>query len=149
MSPEQMFDSLALAVGYQAPPVPKQPRGYGPGDPARDQFIRLFAGGSENSTEQQTSILQALALMNGKIVADATSLDQSRVLQQIAFNPFLTFEEQIEALFLRTLSRKPSKVELDRLARHVAAGAARAEQGRALADVFWVLLNSSEFMLNH
>jgi hypothetical protein len=52
--------------------------------------------------------------------------------------------EKIETLYLASLSRKPTAKEMERLARYVSGNG-----DKALADVFWALLNSSEFVLNH
>jgi hypothetical protein len=93
-----------------------------------------------------------LALMNGKLVADMTSLDlnKSEMLAAVLDFPlFDTPEKRIEALFLSTLGRKPRPAELSRMVRYVTGGGPRKDSGAALADVFWALLNSSEFILNH
>ena len=46
-------------------------------DRIRADFVTKFGNSSDKATEVQTSILQALTLMNGKVVADATSLARS------------------------------------------------------------------------
>src|SRR5204862_612172 len=74
LTAEQLFDSLIMATGY---------RDSGGGDDlitgilggnrsARSEFLTKFAR-SERAVDAQSSILQALSLMNGKVVADATS----------------------------------------------------------------------------
>ena len=55
---------------------------------------------------------------------------------------------KIETLYLASLSRKPTATELVRLRSHVEK-AGPAGRDDALADVFWVLLNSAEFVVNH
>jgi hypothetical protein len=52
---------------------------------------------------------------------------------------------QIEDLYLVTLSRKPRPEESRRLLAYAAAG----DSKQALRDIFWSLLNSTEFVLNH
>jgi hypothetical protein len=150
MTPEQLFDSLAQATGYQEFAPQGNPRLVafgGPNNP-RAEFINRFAS-QEKKTETQTSILQALALMNGKFVADATSLERSQTLAAVADAPFLTHAQRIETLYLATLTRLPRAEEAARLAAYVQAGGPRNDPRAALADVFWALLNSSEFILNH
>jgi hypothetical protein len=66
--------------------------------------------------------------------------------------PFLDTAERIETLFLATLSRQPTSKELTRLVSYVEGSAATSgprQYDKAVADVFWALLNSGEFMLNH
>jgi hypothetical protein len=159
MTPEQLFDSVAEAVGYrEAGPV--NPRGAILGNPntPRGQFLSRFASQSEKVTESQTSILQALALMNGNFIADATRLDarQSSLLDSLVSFPAGTTASRIETLYLATLSRKPRLKEAERMLQFVESGGAAKtdkptdeQKNAALADVLWALLNSSEFIVNH
>jgi hypothetical protein len=151
LTAEQVFDSIALATGYQEPlPNPNNRVSVllGNVNTPRGQFLNRFAG-QERPTEKQTSILQALALMNGKFVADATSVERSTTLAAVVDAPFMTVEQKIETLYLATLSRFPRPEETRRLSIYVSEGGPRGEARHALADVFWALLNSSEFILNH
>jgi hypothetical protein len=143
MSPEQIFDSLAQAVSL--PQLPTRRGGLGG---LRAEFVTRFAS-TDKRTEMQTSILQALALMNGKFIADATSLDRSATLAAVADAPFMNTAQKIETLFLATLTRMPRADEASRLATYVNSGGPRQDARAALADVFWALLNSPEFILNH
>jgi hypothetical protein len=163
LSAEQLFDSVAEATGFQdgSPQLPPGVVVFGPGAP-RDEFLAKFANRSEKSTEVQTSILQALSLMNGRIVADATSLERSETLASVADAPFMDTRQRIETLYLAALARKPTAKELQRTVRYVENGGppdegetppTSTDRDRkyklALADVFWTLLNSGEFFLNH
>jgi hypothetical protein len=146
LSPEQLFDSLAQATGYRDFGRGNQPGFFGVVEPSpRREFLTRFAS-QDKRTQPQTSILQALLLMNGKFVADATSVDKSELLAAVIDAPFLGEPtERIETCYLATLSRKPRPDELARLLQYMQ----RKETKAALADVYWSLLNSSEFMLNH
>jgi hypothetical protein len=165
LSPEQLYDSVATATGYREN-SPGLPPGvvvkFGNNGSARDEFLTRFANQSEKATEVQTSILQALSLMNGRLVASATDLKNSETLAGVLDSPFMDTRARVEALYLAALSRKPKPKELDRLVRFVEAGGAAADEAApetdagkearynsALADVFWALLNSGEFFLNH
>ena len=135
---EQLFDSLALATGYREP---------GGRTAARDRFLTQFALRGAVA-EPETSVTQALALMNGQLLNQVTSVEGSPTLLAVCETPGLTTPERIEALYLAALSRKPTAKERDRMTRFVAdAGTDRASE--RIADVFWVLLNSAEFRLNH
>jgi hypothetical protein len=144
LSPEQLFDSLAQATGYRADGTATASL---PGSP-RAEFLARFAN-PDKPTEAHTSILQALALMNGNFVADATSVERSRTLAAVADAPFLDPAAKVEALYLATLSRKARPEEAARLVQYVTNGGPRQSEAAALADIFWALLNSAEFMLNH
>jgi hypothetical protein len=144
LTPEQLYDSLVVATGYRETNNTNN-RFFGP----RAEFLAKFNNATDRRTEAQTSILQALALMNGKFVADATSLERSEVLAAIADAPFLDDAQRVEALYLAALARKPRPEEVARLAPYVARGGVSGDPKKALTDVFWALLNSSEFILNH
>jgi hypothetical protein len=147
LSTEQVVASLIEATGYQAPAGrPREP--VGPG------LLQMELGGSfarqpGKPTEFQTSVPQALALMNGKFVNDATALERGGTLPAVAGAPFLDTRGRVEALYLASLGRKPTPEESGRLASYVERGGPNGDSGLALADVFWALLNSSEFALNH
>jgi hypothetical protein len=149
LSPEQLFDSLVLATGYREPPAAQAPGGPAPArNPVRAEFLALFANNGQSRTEAHMSIQQALALMNGRFIALATR-SKDGTLAIVTGDPALDTAGQIEALFLATLTRKPTPRERDRFVRYLDGGGPNKDAKQALADVFWVLLNSTEFMLNH
>jgi hypothetical protein len=47
------------------------------------------------------------------------------------------------------LARLPQPEETERLVRYVDSGGPLGDPRRAMADIYWALLNSAEFMLNH
>ena len=104
----------------------------------------MFAS-MDKKTETQTSILQALTLMNGKLVTDATSITGNQKLAAL-IDGAKTNAERIEALYLNTLGRLPRPEEASRMMHYVDD---QPDPRAAMSDVFWVLLNSSEFRFNH
>ncbi|HTI49613.1 MAG TPA: DUF1549 and DUF1553 domain-containing protein, partial [Planctomycetaceae bacterium] len=76
LTPEQLFDSIAQATGYYEPYANRDPFAMQNNSP-RTEFIQTFDNSRDAVIEQQTTILQALALMNGQFVSDATSLEKS------------------------------------------------------------------------
>jgi hypothetical protein len=150
MTADQLFASIVQATGFrEAPRVARR------GVPVMDmtsaaaEFRNRFADQSVPRTEAETSILQALALMNGQLVSDATDLEKSETLVAVCDAPFLNTSERIESLFMAALARKPEPDELAELVAHVDGGGTQGDPKKALADVFWALLNSAEFALNH
>jgi hypothetical protein len=151
LTPAQLFDSLVSATGYRENANNRNDqfaslRG-GPNNP-RGVFLNRFAS-TEKITERDTTILQALMLMNGKFVGDQTGLESSEVLAAVADAPFWTTQQKVEALFISALARKPTPTEAERYGSYVERGGVHGDQNKALADVFWVLLNSTEFLFNH
>jgi hypothetical protein len=144
MSGEQLFDSLAIATGY----FDQTPRDERPFGGVRREFISKF-GSTEKLTEKQTSILQALTLMNGRFVNDQTSLDKSQFLAGVIDAPFLDTAGKIDVMFLGALGRKPTPAEAEKFGSYIGRGGATGDTKKAVTDVYWAILNSSEFVLNH
>ncbi|HEX3152721.1 MAG TPA: DUF1549 and DUF1553 domain-containing protein [Gemmataceae bacterium] len=144
MSGEQLFDSLAIATGYHDG-MSMRDRQFGG---IRREFITKF-GSTEKLTEKQTSILQALTLMNGRFVNDQTSIDRSTFLAGVIDAPFLDSAGKVETMFLGTLSRMPTQGEAEKFGSYVDRGGVTGDKKKAVTDVYWALLNSSEFVLNH
>jgi len=154
LTAEQIFDSLAQATGYLQPFDPEQPLNFNQ-DQARQEFLETFEASS--GSERQSTILQALALMNGTFSSEATSVqemlrsrnDKNGTLIAIAEAPFLSSGDRVDALFLTTLSRFPSNDERTRFLSYLNENAATDVPARPLADLFWTLLNTTEFLSNH
>ena len=136
LSPGQLFDSLTQATGSEALD-------------ARARFLELFASGEERPVQAETTILQALTMMNGSYIDGATNPETSQVLGAIVKAPFLDTPGRIETLYLATLTRRPRPDELALLVRFVERRKSAEDQAKALADIFWAILNGPEFHLNH
>jgi hypothetical protein len=138
MTGEQFFDSLALATGYRE----DQDKGV-----FRRQFLTRFALAGP-AGEPETSVQQALTLLNGRFVSWATDPEKCPTLIAITQTPGMTISQRVEALYLATLSRKPTVEETERCAKYISRVDGKRVAER-LADLFWMLLNSAEFRLNH
>ncbi len=149
LSAAQLFDSLAEATEYRTERNPPNPYV----DPSRrqsprDDFVNRFTS-RDRPTEATTSILQALHLMNGPFMARSTSLEHNRTLATVAEASKIDTARRLETLFLVALSRKPTEAELARLKPYIDRGGPTGSRKKALADVFWALLNTAEFRVNH
>lgn len=150
LTPSQLFDTMVSATGFREPAYMRNQQNFGfvqPGNP-RSQFLTQFAN-TERATETNTTILQALMLMNGKFIGDQTDLAKSELLAAIADMPGWDTKQRVSNLFLTAFSRNPTPEELEKFASYVDRGGAKNDKTQALADVFWVLLNSPEFLFNH
>lgn len=173
LSPEQIFDSVAMATRFEDIRPTQDPRFFNPNQvqTPRAQFMLKYTN-QDRRHEPQTSILQALFLMNGKFMAERTKLENNSDLKDLAVQqPYkdafagggsaiggaLTdigawkgeHAKRIKSLYMITLSRPPRQDEYDRLIPYVDRGGATGSRGDALSDIYWALLNSSEFLLNH
>ena len=140
MSGEQWYDSLAQAIGLPPDPSNRNPRVVSPAAP-RNAFLEKFASRDDRAIDRPTSILQALTLMHGPLVAEGTDPKRGATLGAISEAPFLDTRERVEALYLAALTRPPRPDELERMVAYVEARETKA----ALADVFWAILNGAEF----
>ncbi len=146
LTPDQFYDSLCEATGVRDN-TPIQQRLFQFGT-TREQFADKF-GNQEKRTEYHSSIPQALTMMNNAMIVNATHPDNSQVLAAVVASPFMTNAGRIESLFLAALSRKPNAEEAEKFLRYVEREKTTASQKKALSDVFWALLNSTEFKFNH
>jgi len=147
LTPEQMYDSLVQVLG-----APNQANGRRrPPNVAaaarlrnitpRTLFVAFFKGDDNaEPTEYQAGIPQVLRLMN------SPQLNNVSMLAPI-LKSGKTPKQIVEHLYLITLSRRPTGHELQRTLALVRKHADEPRQ--AYGDVLWVLLNSSEFTLNH
>lgn len=147
MRPTQIYSSFAVATGLFQPFQMQQGIVVG-GSDARSEIFDLFSNTAETPNKAETTILQSLAVMNGQGVRQATS-DQGQVLASVLAYPFASTADRIQTLFLATLSRPAREEELNPLVKYVESGGAGNDEKTALADVYWSLLNSSEFLFNH
>lgn len=141
---DQLFDSLSQATGYYEPYVEQGMFAETP----RRRIQQVFQSESADG-EARTSILQALALMNGEFVTDAVQLEKSQTLAAIVEAPFLDQGGKISALYLATLTRFPAEEDLQDATTLLNETADQGEQQKRYGDLFWTLLNCSEFVLNH
>ncbi|HZY88740.1 MAG TPA: DUF1549 and DUF1553 domain-containing protein [Gemmataceae bacterium] len=105
LSPEQLYDSILEATRTRDN-TPLAQRAIIFGGP-RQEFMQKFAA-QERRTDYQTSIPQALAMMNSNLVNTATHPAKSELLAAVNEAPFLSTAGRVEALFLATLCRKPT-----------------------------------------
>lgn len=111
------------------------------------QFNRAF-GNDEGleSTSFNGTIPQVLMMFNGDLIRRATSTQEGSMIQQLSRSS-MKDRRKIEYLFLAGLSRKPNAKELKLAnALYLANGGNPTE---ALSEIWWVILNTNEFILNH
>ncbi|HEX8912861.1 MAG TPA: DUF1549 domain-containing protein [Humisphaera sp.] len=150
LTPEELYDSLltVLEVPDLVPPLapgekPKKPNPKAPPPPSpRSVFAAFFRGPGEADEpgEMKLGVPHALRLMN------QPNFNAGGKLADRVAGSAKSPNEAVDELFLGVLSRRPTAAEREKFVAFVGHQSdARAAYGR----VVWVLLNSSEFMLNH
>jgi hypothetical protein len=147
LSADQVYDSLVEALGVPDRAV-AAPSLFG-GQPAtpRGELLAQLGDTADRRAGRQTSIPLVLYLMNGPFLEEA--LAASKNLATVQAHVSGTLEQNLTDLYLAALSRRPTPDELTRLRKYVADGGPAHDRKAALADVFWALLNSGEFLMNH
>jgi hypothetical protein len=144
VTPEQLFDSLEVSLGLPMSRIDLGARFNG----QRDQLVARMAEVLGDSPDDfRAKLPQALILMNGRLTAEATDLEQSRTLRAVVDAPFLKSSDKIETLFLATLTRRPSGIESQKLEAYVNEQTSTESRNRAYAEIMWALINSPEFVL--
>ncbi len=147
MTPEQLYQSLMVATEAD-----KANRTSDEQQRMETQWLRQFTitfgtDDGDDTTTFNGTIPQTLMMFNGDMIRRATNSEEGGFLDRIAKDDKLNNAAKINHLFLATLARKPSKSEID-LANQLLV-ARKGNSAVALQDVFWVALNSGEFILNH
>ncbi len=153
LSAEQVLDAVSGATG-----VPEPFKGY----PLGTRAIELAEGGTnhpflqafakpvrdvtcECAREEDPSLPQMLHLLNNAGLLDKLKSPRNRIAGWLARerDP----GRLIENVYLATLSRRPTARETAVVLRHVKD--VEGDLGKALRDLQFALLNSSEFLLRH
>jgi Protein of unknown function (DUF1549)/Protein of unknown function (DUF1553) len=100
----------------------------------------------DDATTFNGTIPQALTMMNGDLVQQALSVQPGSFLHGVATGP-LKPAAKLQYLYLAALARRPTARELE-LANEFVATRGGDSIG-AMQDIWWALLNSNEFILNH
>jgi hypothetical protein len=150
MSPEQLFESLMVATNAEAAEKKEEKQ------KLRDQWMsRLIAnfGDDEgNEVNFNGTVVQALLMMNGEDINLAISRkEKGTVSMALARSGPSSPGAVIRHLYLASLNREPTaneiQVMLSKL--RLRPGFHDRDPAAPYCDIFWALLNSAEFLLNH
>jgi hypothetical protein len=149
---DQLYNALLTATGGEEVELPAgrgrragrggpQRRGGGMG--ARPQFDATFGFDPSDPRETvSTSIPQALAMMNAPRMSQATRGQNRNTSLGDLVATIPNDEALVSELYLRALSREPTEIELKKA---IAYRSTVVQRQAAFEDLFWALLNTSEF----
>jgi len=111
------------------------------------QFIIAFGTDEgDDATTFNGSITQVLMMFNGDLVKVATSTGKGGFLDRVATAGGKN-SAKIDALYLAALARKPSAKEVAAANKLIVDR--KGDAIGALQDIWWAVLNSNEFIVNH
>lgn len=146
MQAEEVYNSLLIAADLRKK-AGSQPELAAARVDWLAQFNRpMGTDDSEEETHFNGAMRQSLIMMNGELMRRAVSSGDGSFLKHLQESN-LKPEEKVEHLFLAALSRPPSKRELEAV-RKISAQVPD-NPNAALEDIWWSLLNSNEFILDH
>lgn len=112
------------------------------------EFLQRFGDKGEDDFEANSvTIPQRLIMMNGNLVTERTKSDlvanaATRIADMVRGE-----KETVEAVFLTVMNRLPSPQEAETFIQFLTD---RSDNRReAVSDIYWALLNSTEFSWNH
>jgi hypothetical protein len=113
----------------------------------QNEFVQRYGDtGEDEFTGRGGTIPQRLLLMNGKVVREKVGQNPMNASTRIAWVAS-TDAKAVEVAYLAVLSRRPTPEE----AAHFEQFLADKSEGRPqrLEDLYWALVNSTEFSWNH
>ena len=112
------------------------------------EFLKEYGDvGADELLARGGTIPQRLILMNGKLAGEAMEINPITAAGRIS-GMASTPEKAVEAAYLACLTRRPTAAELAHFVTQIEQ-AAGDERGKAIEDLCWSLLNSTEFAWNH
>ena len=115
---------------------------------SENDFLKRYGDIGEDRFESSAGTLpQRLLLMNGKISRDRIKGELGLAFGQIAaLSP--TNRAVLDNLWLAVLTRRPTEPEVAHFLARIEGRRGKARE-RAVADLVWPLVNSTEFSWNH
>ena len=113
------------------------------------RFIFLLDNGEMEEIEAfNGTVPQALMMINGALVNDSASYKERGSFVHYVLDNWRDTVDRVQFIYLTVLSRKPTSKEQTFFQRYLERSLYR-DKDFAYEDLYWVLLNSAEFSLNH
>lgn len=114
-----------------------------------EKFLFLLNNGEMEEIEAfNGTIPQALMMINGNIVNDSASHENRGSFINYVLEKWRAPADRLAYIYLNVLSRLPTAKEKTYFQRYMERSLYR-NKALAYEDIYWVLLNSAEFSLNH
>jgi len=147
LTPEQLFESLIVATQaemFESKDNRKKLR-----EKWMKDLTANFGDDEGNEVTFNGTVVQALMMMNGSDLNGAISSKEKGTVA-LTYVTKKTPKAIMDHLYLTALNRLPTPNESERILRIVRSAPVKSKDGLSMwQDLFWALLNSNEFVLNH
>ena len=145
MSAEQLYQSMVTASNASGT------GSYEEQEQQRRRWLQQFvvAFGTDEGDEATTfngSIPQALMLINGDLTKKAISTSKGSFIDRLSYKG-RSPRDRLTELFMSGVARRPAKSEMTIANKLLAAR--RGNEKEMLQDMWWAILNSNEFIMQH
>lgn len=147
MSPEQLFESLMVATKAEAAESKDGRRQLR--DRWLDNLVSNFGDDEGNEVNFNGTVVQALLMMNGDDINTAISRKDKGAVSMAYAKSKGNSSGIVNELFLSALNRPASPKEMAAISQKLKLRIADKDPMAPYYDLFWALLNSNEFLLNH
>ena len=146
LQPEEVYQSLQVLAGIQ-----RDPNAFRTQELAQRAWLGRFVQNMDTDEGNESNLFngdirQSLAMMNGELMQKVTDLDDNTTLGNIIRSE-MENQAKLEHLFLAALSRKPTQQESTVVLDLVSDPS--VDDVQVFQDIWWALLNSNEFILDH
>ena len=147
MRAEELYESLIVATRAQ-----ESMGTYEQQEQRKNRWLQQFAQAfgtdeGDETTSFAGTIPQVLMMFNGELIRQATADSESNFLDRLINERTMDEKEKINYLFLAGLGRRAKSSEMKIANQLYAARNDNAKE--AFQDLWWVILNSNEFIFNH
>ena len=147
MSPEQLFESLMVATRSEAAETKDGKRQLR--DTWLNSLVSNFGDDEGNEVNFNGTVVQALLMMNGNEINTAINRPEKGSVALAYSRNKGNPTRVINDLYLAALGRPAKPAEIANITRKMVMRVKDKDQMAPYQDLFWALLNSNEFMLNH
>lgn len=146
MRAEELYESLLVATRAE-----ESMGSYEQQEQRKNRWLQQFAQAfgtdeGDETTNFAGTIPQVLMMFNGELIKQATGSANGNFLDRLVADTSLSNKEKINYLFMAGLGRKAKPNEVKMASQLYTA---RGNPRETFQDLWWVILNSNEFIFNH
>jgi len=146
MRAEELYESLIAATRAQ-----ESTGSYEQQEQRKNRWLQQFAQAfgtdeGDETTNFAGTIPQVLMMFNGELIRQATGSANGNFLDRLVNETSMNNKEKINYLFMAGLGREAKPDELKMASQLYTS---RGNPRETFQDLWWVILNSNEFIFNH